>query len=696
MGLFSEKKTVASSQTMSLIEEDPRYYPTTIQRAILGNADLAASLRDAAINSIGNKAKAYYRYGRDSYTLGLPMGTFMGYYVDMEDVKVVLDRVTGQDTTIVTARISVPDASLFIPSWFTDNGYNPETGELEAMAHDFYTYTYQESEIVSIGKVKVTYVERFKSPNPMEPESSSTITLTLDAPDAVPNEDYCVVVYTLPGDVTEHTWYTQMSLNLYPELAPEDADIQKAPYFPIVPIRENNVTATYENKPELATSAKRLLRKLGLNYEDILAGVDANPDIGKIDHAYIIIGLKLNSTTQAALNYLFEYFSYLASVSTVTEEVDGEWEPSTGYGVSALPPVNQLEIKDASYRARIAYRYITRNVVTGSIGKIGTVTQTINVMEQSYYTQAYSPYSSGPPIVRDNSELILRKQVSATEYVELLIKGPHHINYVYGAYGIDTNLRILANNEDDNNFIIPLNRYIFTEVLSSKEQIAVMYSALNITFNSYDVIKLKWYQTGFFQFVMIIITIVLTVYGFGYIANSIRGMTLAAAAATIATELAIGVAISVGLKMAIKLLGLENTIIAVLVILAIMFYTGYGPNGTGSLEGVPWAEEILRVASGLPEAVRQYTEQMMDKISNEMTDFQEYAQKLWDDLETKWDAMKHTSNLDPLGLFLLTDYYPGENPGSYVDRHIHNGNPGTISLAAISGYVDNMLDLGIR
>ena len=136
MGLFSEKKTVASSQTMSLIEKDPRYYPTTIQRAILGNADLAASLRDAAINSIGNKAKAYYRYGRDSYILGLPMGTFMGYYVSMEDVKTVLDRVTGQDTTIVTARIGIPDARLFIASWLTDKDYNPETGELEAMAHD--------------------------------------------------------------------------------------------------------------------------------------------------------------------------------------------------------------------------------------------------------------------------------------------------------------------------------------------------------------------------------------------------------------------------------------------------------------------------------------------------------------------------------------------------------------------------------
>ena len=89
----------------------------------------------------------------------------------------------------------------------------------------------------------------------MEPERSQTLTVTLDAPGAVPNEDYCMVTYTLPGDITEHLWFTQMSLNLYPELTPENADIQKTPYFPIVPIRENNVTATYENRPELAKSA---------------------------------------------------------------------------------------------------------------------------------------------------------------------------------------------------------------------------------------------------------------------------------------------------------------------------------------------------------------------------------------------------------------------------------------------------------
>lgn len=691
MGLFSEKKTVASSQTISLIEKDPRYYPTVIQRAILGGSDLAGTLRDAAINSIGNKAKAYYRYGRDSYLLNLPVGTFMGYYVSLADVKTVMDQVTGQDTTIVGAKIALPDASIFIPDWLADRGYDPETGELVNMAHDFYTYTYQGAEISAPGKVKVTYVEVFNHPNPTVPDTSSTVTLTLDRADAMPNENYCVVKYTVPTDATEYTWYTQISLNLYPELNPEDDSIQKSPYFPVVPVREHNVTATFDNKPELAKSAKRLLGKLGLDYGDIIAGIDANPDIGQVDHAYIIIGLKLNTTTPAALNYLFEYFNYLENVSTVTEKIDGEWELGTTYGATNQPPVNQIEIKCATYRILLAYRYINKTTVTGTIGKIGTVTQTITVKERSYYTPTY-----GPSFVRDNSELVLRKQVTATEYVELLIKGPHHINYVYGGYGIDTNLEILMNDDDNNNFIIPLNRYIFTEVLSQKEQIAVMYSSLNITFNSYEVVKLKWYQTGLFQFVMIVITIVLTAYGLGHIANAVRGMTLAAAATYVAGQVAIGIVISVGLQYAIKIFGLEATVLAVLVMVAVVLYTGYGPNGAGSLEGVPWAEEILRVASGLPEAVKTYAEHMMKKISHDMTDFQNYAQKAWEELETKWDAMKHTSNLDPLGLFLLTDYYPGENPGSYVDRHIHNGNPGVTSLAAISGYVDTMLDLGIR
>ena len=691
MGLFSEKKTVVSSQTISLIEKDPRYYPTVIQRAILGGSDLASTLRDAAINSIGNKAKAYYRYGRDSYILGLPMGTFMGYYVSMDDVKTVMDRVTGRDSTILDAKIAIPDGKLFISSWLTENGYNPDTKELVAMAHSFYTYFFKEAVVSEIGKVKITYIEKFNNPNPMEPDTSKQLITYLNVADAVPNESYCVVKYTIPHDSAEYTWYTQMSLNLYPELNPENTDIQKSPYFPIVPVRENNVTSTFTNKPKLAKSSKHLLNKLGLNYGDIISGVDANPDIGQVDHAYIVIGLKLNSTEQAALNYLFEYFSYLENVSTVTEAEDAAWVFGTTYGISNQPPVNQLEVRCNYYRILLAYRYINKSTVTGSIGKVGTVTQTLNVVPQDVHIS-----TNGPSLVRDNSELILRKQINDTQYVELLVKGPHHINYVYNGYGVDTNIKILTENEDNNNFIIPLNRYIFTEVLSQKEQIAVMYSALNITFNSYEVVKLKWYQTGLFQFIMVIITVVLTIYGFGYIANSIRGMTMAAAAAFIAQQVAISVVISVGLQFAIKILGLEATVLAVLIMVAAVVYSGYGPNGAGSLEGVPWADEILKVASGLPEAVKKYSETMLKKISQEMTDFQDYAQKLWDDLEDKWDAIKHQSNLDPIGLFYLTDYYPGENPGTYMDRHIHTGNPGVESLNAIGGYVDNMLDLGIR
>lgn len=691
MGLFSEKKTVVSSQTISLIEKDPRYYPTVIQRAILGGSDLASTLRDAAINSIGNKAKAYYRYGRDSYILGLPMGTFMGYYVSMDDVKTVMDRVTGRDSTILDAKIAIPDGKLFISSWLTENGYNPDTKELVAMAHSFYTYFFKEAVVSEIGKVKITYIEKFDNPNPMEPDTSKQLITYLNVADAVPNESYCVVKYTIPHDSAEYTWYTQMSLNLYPELNPENTDIQKSPYFPIVPVRENNVTSTFTNKPKLAKSSKHLLNKLGLNYGDIISGVDANPDIGQVDHAYIVIGLKLNSTEQAALNYLFEYFSYLENVSTVTEAEDAAWVFGTTYGISNQPPVNQLEVRCNYYRILLAYRYINKSTVTGSIGKVGTVTQTLNVVPQDVHIS-----TNGPSLVRDNSELILRKQINDTQYVELLVKGPHHINYVYNGYGVDTNIKILTENEDNNNFIIPLNRYIFTEVLSQKEQIAVMYSALNITFNSYEVVKLKWYQTGLFQFIMVIITVALTIYGFGYIANSIRGMTMAAAATFIAQQVAIGVVISVGLQFAIKILGLEATVLAVLIMVAAIVYSGYGPNGAGSLEGVPWADEILKVASGLPEAVKKYSETMLKKISQEMTDFQDYAQKLWDDLEDKWDAIKHQSNLDPIGLFYLTDYYPGENPGTYMDRHIHTGNPGVESLNAIGGYVDNMLDLGIR
>lgn len=55
--------------------------------------------------------------------------------------------------------------------------------------------------------------------------------------------------------------------------------------------------------------------------------------------------------------------------------------------------------------------------------------------------------------------------------------------------------------------------------------------------------------------------------------------------------------------------------------------------------------------------------------------FQQSAQAQLDEIN-KLEEITKQSNLDPLGIFALMDYYPNESIDDYYYRHCHMGNPG--------------------
>ena len=82
-----------------------------------------------------------------------------------------------------------------------------------------------------------------------------------------------------------------------------------------------------------------------------------------------------------------------------------------------------------------------------------------------------------------------------------------HTNIVNNKGRIESTLKEVVQDKDNNNFIVPLNSYIFDHTLSVTKRINLMYDCIQIIINSYEKTKLKWYQTSFFQFVMLVITI---------------------------------------------------------------------------------------------------------------------------------------------------------------------------------------------
>ena len=82
---------------------------------------------------------------------------------------------------------------------------------------------------------------------------------------------------------------------------------------------------------------------------------------------------------------------------------------------------------------------------------------------------------------------------------------------------------------DGNNdvLIIPVDRAI-TKDMGLLERERIYARSLHIVFNSMVVTKLKWYQTGIFQVIMIIVSVVIAFWDGGYTLTSVLAMSATA------------------------------------------------------------------------------------------------------------------------------------------------------------------------
>ena len=441
------------------------------------------------------------------------------------------------------------------------------------------------------------------------------------------------------------------------------------------------------------STAKKLLKKIGVNVDDVLSGVENNPSIQDIDYAFIILGFNMDTTSSYAVEYMHNYFSFLADNSIYDKMSFTTWyDKFTDGEVNNPPPMNRLVVSDVMYKSEITYKYITKKVVSGVIGTTGTVDKEIILRERErYYVENKGGYSFNSAFYLEDSSLLLRKQITASSYEEIEVRGLMHTNFVNNKGRIESTLKEVVEDKDNNNFIVPLNSYIFDHTLSVTKRINLMYDCIQIIINSYEKTKLKWYQTGFFQFVMLVITIVLTIYGLPELGVTLQTATAAEIAVMLATQLAIAVAVQLAVRVAIKALGVNGALAAILIVVAAV--ATYRFAGGSGMKNLPWAKEMMSAVNTLPSAYNKEVSAMTKDIMEDMAAFQQSAQTQLDEIHKKLEEITKQSNLDPLGIFALMDYYPNESIDDYYYRHCHMGNPGVLTLDAITDYVDNMLNI---
>lgn len=693
MGLFSKKKTFVGASTVSLIEDTPDIVGASVSTAILKGRDIAPDIVGNYLNGIYVNSNRYYSYARDSYYYGLPDGSQETIKTQDYIIQPIIEKEVGFPITLVSNMLDKCDGDSLAYPWLTENrGWDYKTNLCS-------THSLTEDD-GSGTQVPITAPLYFDG---AEPTGTNQLTIQYTYNDGVskyvrevvsltnvyPGEYYHHVIYVERGK-TEPRYYWNYRVNngTYPELNVNPAIDLESPYYPVVPIREHNKDLTEDKDSELYKTSKYLLNIIGLDITELAEGINENPDVSDIDHAYVIMGIDILSEKSQSIRYLHDYFDYLNDLNPYTlSRYKNYLLNRDSYDDTNPPPVEVITIKDANYHIELAYSYITSEIKTGTIGSINECTRTDKV-EPAHVGEGYSA---------DQSSVIFRRQLTETTYSEVEVFGLTHVNYIYGNYSVNTALgdAYAVDSQGDRtnmNFVVPLN-YAVVRSMGIFKANELMYDAIKMVFNSVETVKLKWYQTQFFKFVLIIVAIAITIitYQPGALTQSLLGGAVAVGTATlptVLTDIILAFVIKEAFTMVVEVVGAELAF-AVAIILAC--YGVSSAMGTGSVQGLPFASEALMVANNLTEAA---TSVGYEELAIEQAAFELESEAMTAELVENIEELESKHELDPLDIFtdFGNDYY-FQTPTDYIYTSVHAGNIGVTTLDGPRNFVEITLSL---
>lgn len=170
---------------------------------------------------------------------------------------------------------------------------------------------------------------------------------------------------------------------------------------------------------------------------------------------------------------------------------------------------------------------------------------------------------------------------------------------------------------------------------------------------------------------------------FASAAAAMAEMTLAELVIYIIVNIAIMALTMTLVKLFVKAVGLEASLIIAVLMAAYGLYDAYE---FGSIQGAPWAQDLLSTASNLIKEVGS-------SLSEAMQGLQEEAKLYGLEMENKYKLLEEAKDLLESSTLLSPWLVFGEAPQDYYSRTVHSGNIGVLAIDAISNYVDISLML---
>ncbi len=747
MGLFSsKKKTYVSSVAYPMGEDEGAgktdYLKYTVLNATLQNRPIAESITQGYLRGQGMSLRNAYGYARDHYAHGVPTsGTRFMESPDRSVLEAVLaPKHRGASLDFLTVVVGTGDFEWWAEQYLAkEYGYDRVSGEFDRPPKGVHrqaavAYDLEPDGLVRIllmnpdaGQVHVVNfrptdfrlmsdyvhacyqaVQHYISADstqtrPAEPGETETSSITTH--EVVRAGEIQVtttrVHTTIAGDTATvrtrkevvvrsrpHYFLYRLGAGTHPSLdAWSQVSSLASPYYPSVPLRVDNVDMTSEDKRHtpLYKTSKKLLDRVGIDLDSVAANLNDNESIKDIDFAFVVFGVQLKTAAQEGKRYLYRYFEYLRSITSVTTTKTSfdRWvenhtqvqqqamglrmgiQSTTRVSTGQPPAINKIEIystkeRASNYDIKLQWDYIDTRIHSGQVfpgAKIGDVDISMSGTRRQFQFSMLD-------LTLDSSLLYARRQLTEDTYEELEISGLYFENFIYKGKSISISAYDAFHDDEEEGFILPLNQQVLRS-LSLREVTDLSYHCTHLVLNCYQVVKKKWYQRGIFKVVLVIAAIVITVMSWGADGGSTLMATLSMTAASAITTsailvtylaatiyvLSLMVIAAIFQKVGTNLFGEKiGSIIAAIATIVVGNIGAIGSTASTSVMQLN-AATILKGTMAVSQAYSAYAQGSLEEIQKEMLELQDSYKGEMKEIEELTRELMQGNNLDMLDIF---------------------------------------------
>lgn len=742
MGMFSSSYETTVGTSVSRMVKDnliPNTAKTSTINAIFRDENIAESLLAGMAGSIGLRAERYYKYAAEKYGYGLPSGEIITAIQGKAELEAVLVSLHGfgvsieysrmgplnylhagwlalvrdyaydtSDNTLLVPenpkRVSLKDMNISIPKSM-ENTTNPKTIEKwgkSPMAGNSASRPIQDIALYSMAGFSPIIISKTSnaieviataewisgdirdSENHVSSSIITTVNKSLDISGYDLDGDYLHAKFSIGGKA----WYFlyRLGTGTYPTLDAliNTKDVATGEYFPFLYFRYNKQSDLDNKDVAEYKQSKKMAKMLGINYTDIAEAINENPDVADVEQAMLIFAVPAKSDNALESAYLYEYHEklYYASPEKAFNQVSASMNNLFARGIGPLLPSNAHIIKDKRFKMVLSNVGIFKKRVGGTIGALGFCNSALSSNTISFGAiETFDGTSTKVTKKFTYPVHVYKKQISQSFYDEVEV---HNMNMAYYIWGDYTDIGDKA----EPILLVPLDITI-TKDLSLKDKEELYSRSLHYVFNSRVVTKVRWYEKSWFQFVLIVVSVViLAVTGVDTL-TSLMGqlaagtITLQAMIISLALDVFQSLLFKLALTEVVKAIGLETAFLIALVGLVAGMAIKFD---FVSLPGAPWASDLLQLSTGLSSTINSVVSDGMAELQKEMTSFESYTKELAESMKTGQDLLDTSRALSPLIIF-------GETPAQFYERTIHSGNIGLKAIDAIHSYVDINLRL---